>query len=117
MIHVASPVKEEGTDDELTKPAVEGTKAILEACVEYGVKKCVITSSMLTVYSSDNIKDLYTEEDYAPADGKTHSPYTKSKILAELYGRNFMKSLPSDSNLEIMTIHPGLITGRYEVLH
>ena len=112
MIHVASPFKEEGTDDEFMKPAVEGTKAVLEACVTYGVKKCIITSSMATVSSPDNVKDLYTEDDFAPAEGKYTSPYSKSKILAEQYVREFIKNLPNDSNLEIVTMHPGLITGK-----
>jgi nucleoside-diphosphate-sugar epimerase len=96
----------------MVKPAVEGTKAVLEACVEYGVKKCIITASLATVYSSDNVKDLYTEEDFCPIDGKYQTPYTKSKILAEKCVRDFIKSQSSDSKLEIVTIHPGLITGK-----
>jgi nucleoside-diphosphate-sugar epimerase len=110
---VASPFKEGGSDDEFIKPAVEGTKAILEGCVEYGVKKCIITSSMVAVYGSDNIKDLYTEEDFNPKDGQYLTPYAKSKIMADLFAIEFRKNLPSDCPLEIVSIHPGFITGKF----
>lgn len=98
-------------DEDIIPPAVNGTKALLEGCKEHGVKKCIITSSMITVQTGDNIKDLYTESDFAPSDGKYLSPYAKSKVFAEKATWEFHKALPEDCPLEIVTIHPGLITG------
>ena len=104
------------SEDEMIKPAVEGTKALLEACLEFGIKKCIITSSMVTVMGADNIKNSYGEEDFVPGNGKYLSPYGKSKVLAEQCCREFMKTVPPDSPLEIITIHPGFITGKPESL-
>jgi hypothetical protein len=68
---------------------------------------------MLAVYGSDNIKDVYTEEDFIPADGKYLDPYTKSKVLADLFSIDFRKNLPPYCPLEIISIYPGLITGSF----
>ena len=67
---------------------------------------------MITVFGGDNIKDRYTEADFSPADGKSIGSYAKSKILAEQCIIDFRKIIPSDSPLEIITIHPGLVTGK-----
>lgn len=53
MIHVASPFPAESpkNEDEVIKPAVEGTKNVLEACVNAGcVKRVVVTSSCAAIY-------------------------------------------------------------------
>lgn len=113
MLHVASPFTESTKEDELIPPAVNGTQAVLDACLESGVKKCIITSSMVTVYGSDNIQAEYNETHFNPADGKYLTPYIKSKILAEKYVHDFRAKVPADSPLKLITIHPGLITGRH----
>jgi dihydroflavonol-4-reductase len=99
------------TEEEICRPAIEGTRAILEGCKENGVKKCVFTASMVTVMGPDNIKTHYNDTDFAPADGDNATPYAKSKILAEKCIWDFHKNLPENSPLEIVTIHPGFIFG------
>ena len=117
MIHVASPFIMDGVkDEEIIPPAVDGTKALLEGCKEYGVKKCIITSSMITVQSGDNVKTFYNDTDFVPTDGKHLGPYAKSKVFAEKATWNFHKALPPDCPLEIVTIHPGFITGKNQCL-
>ena len=54
MIHVASPFPNENPRDEMEviRPAVEGTKNVLEACAKTkgAVKRVVLTSSGATIY-------------------------------------------------------------------
>lgn len=54
MIHVASPFPNENPRDEMEviRPAVEGTKNVLEACAKTKgtVKRVVLTSSGATIY-------------------------------------------------------------------
>ena len=62
VIHVASPFPSTPpkTEDEVITPAVEGTKNILEACSKSGsVKRVVITSSVVTIYSMFYITAIF----------------------------------------------------------
>ena len=50
VVHTASPVVfNPKTDDDVIKPAVDGTHAVMKACTVSGVKRCVVTSSMAAV--------------------------------------------------------------------
>ena len=57
VVHTASPfpAKPPKNEDDLIKPAVEGTKAVLNACRKYNVKRLVVTSSIAAIldYSRD----------------------------------------------------------------
>ena len=47
VVHTASPFQiSYNTEDDLIKPAVEGTLAVLNACKANKVKRVVITSSL-----------------------------------------------------------------------
>lgn len=51
MIHTASPSSIIlDVEDEVVKPAVEGTNAVLKACTQHGVKRLVVTSSGGTIF-------------------------------------------------------------------
>lgn len=113
VIHVASPFALQGGLDAFVKPAVEGTNTVLQACLDFGIKRLIVTASMITVYGANNIKEKYTEADFSPPEGKNITPYGKSKIMAENCIIEFRKKIPNDSPLEIITIHPGFITGNF----
>lgn len=51
MMHVASPFPATAAtaEDEVVKPAVEGTQAVLKACQQAKVKRVVLTSSVVAV--------------------------------------------------------------------
>ena len=51
VLHMASPVLLGGAEsvDEYIKPAVQGTKAVMEVCLKHQVKRVVYTSSNLCV--------------------------------------------------------------------
>ena len=60
VIHVASPVpdmKKKQTADELIRPAVDGTLAIMEGALQSKtVKRVVITSSLAAMHATKNYK-------------------------------------------------------------
>ena len=51
MLHVASPIPPSVPKDEndLIKPAVEGTQNVINACLKNKIKRLIFTSSCLTV--------------------------------------------------------------------
>ena len=102
----------EGTEDQIVKPALDGTRAVLKACRDFGLKKCIFTSSIAAIGSADNIKEVYDENDWADEKSKYASNYVKSKILSEKLVWKFRDLLPKDSNLELVSINPGFVIGK-----
>jgi len=82
--HTASPfpVAVSKNENDLIRPAVEGTLNVLKACAANNVKKVVLTSSCAAIlsYGTKN-KVHYTEDDWC--DITTVPAYQKSKTLAE----------------------------------
>ena len=68
-MHTASPfpLKVPKNHDEIIKPAVEGTIAVMKACHKHGVKRLVITSSDAAVSDKRpaDIKAVYTADDWS----------------------------------------------------
>ena len=88
VVHVASPFFNSANEADVVRPAVNGTLAVMKACQQAHVRRCVITSSVAAV-------TLMAEAD-KPADNRyneTHwsnpyrpegmGAYFKSKVLAE----------------------------------
>lgn len=82
VLHIASPIPPgiPKDENEIIKPAVEGTVNVLEAALKNKVKKVVVTSSCLAIFLGNEDK-LNTEEDWSDVAKSAH--YPKSKILAE----------------------------------
>lgn len=86
IVHTASPFPMTGhtlSDDEVIKPAVEGTLAALRAAHKNKVKRVVITSSCVSIITvkPENFKDPFTEADFS--DDDVGDAYERSKTLAE----------------------------------
>jgi dihydroflavonol-4-reductase len=113
IVHTASPfpLTPPKNEDELIKPAVEGTLAALKGAEKFGVKRVVITSSLAAVYAiSPSLKKTqYSEHDWS--DPKVAKAYDKSKTLAEKAAWDFVKALPDDKKIELATINPGWVLG------
>lgn len=121
VIHLASPFtfKVNNYEEELMKPAVEGTTTILKACLHSEVKRIVITSSFAAIY--DAAKGLqphkvYTEKEFSPLtyeDGvNAKDPgmaYRASKSVAEKAAWDFIKQ--QDANFDISVICPSMVFG------
>ena len=96
VLHTASPfVLTPKTEDELVKPAVQGTLAVLEACAkkDSSVKRVVLTSSVQSILYGDLSKvyngHTFTEKDWTVVENVEN--YTKSKTLAEKAAWDFLK--------------------------
>lgn len=114
IVHVASPfpLAPPEHEDDLVKPAVEGTTSVMNAAIAAGAKKVVLTSSVVSIamgHPAD--KKEFTEEDWTmPENFKApdFAAYAKSKTLAEKKAWEMVKG---HDGLELVTINPGLVTG------
>jgi nucleoside-diphosphate-sugar epimerase len=112
VLHVASPIhlalpKHE---DDMIRPAVDGTLRVLKAAKEAGVKRVVMTSNFGAVgYSHTDRTTQITEEDWTDPKQKNLSAYNKSKVMAERAAWDFIKKEGGD--LELSVINPVGIFG------
>ena len=116
VIHVASPFPSKIPRDEndIIRPAVNGTLNVLRACSEAGcVKRVVLTSSIAAVSSgmngNGNPEHVYTEEDWSPDDNC--APYEKSKLRAEQAAWDFVETLEESKRFEFAVVNPGVVLG------
>lgn len=116
VIHCASPFPstQPSSPDDVIKPAVDGTKTVLQACADAGtVKRVVLTSSVAAVHGEMIMEEgkEYTEGDWTNTDSISLDVYSKSKTLAERAAWDFVKELPGDKKFELAVINPGLVFG------
>jgi len=109
VFHVASPIPPSVPKDEndLIIPAVEGTLNVLEAAVQKGVKKVVVTSSCLTVVIGLPPGKVGTEEDWSKEE--YCAAYPKSKVRAEKAAWDFYEK--NKDKIEVATVLPSLVFG------
>jgi nucleoside-diphosphate-sugar epimerase len=113
VLHVASPFPNRVPEheDELIRPAKEGTLRVLRAAADAGVRRVVLTSSLAAVsggHPHDNSR-VFTEEDWSIVEACP--PYPKSKTLAERAAWEFVAGLPGDAPMELCAINPGAVLG------
>lgn len=119
VLHVASPFPSEAPKDEneLIKPAVEGTKRVLTACAQEvlrnrKLKRVVLTSSIAAVHGeTTEDQELYTEKDWSDVDSKRMDAYPRSKTLAEKAAWQLVKNLPENQRFELAVVNPGFVFG------
>jgi nucleoside-diphosphate-sugar epimerase len=118
VAHVASPfiIGEPKDENDLIRPAVEGTLSVLRACRRNKVKRVVITSSIAAienVHPDKEPKDNYfSEENWSDPDRPAGmSAYAKSKVLAERAAWDYVAKLPEDEKIELTVINPGFVVG------
>ncbi|MCX8529263.1 MAG: aldehyde reductase [Rhodoluna sp.] len=114
LIHSASPFPIASPKDEndLVRPAVEGTLRALRAAHKAGVKRVILTSSVAAIYGND-LPAGKTEFDETMWSDPNHIvgrvAYTKSKTLAEKAAWDYIAS--DAPELELTTINPVLVAG------
>lgn len=112
VLHLASPIfhHKPKHEDELIQPALQGTRRVLKAARDAGVKRVVMTSNFGAVgYSHRDPNQPITEADWTNPEQKGLSPYNKSKVLAERAAWDFMAS--EGGTLELSVINPMGIFG------
>ena len=116
VYHVASPFPAAQPRDEndLIRPAVEGTLNVLKACSEDGnVKRVVLTSSIAAVsngLNGENGKE-YTETDWS--NEANCGAYEKSKLKAERAAWDYVEKLEEGKKFELAVINPAVVIGPF----
>ncbi|CAE7564970.1 CCR1 [Symbiodinium natans] len=115
VLHTASPFYfKGGSEEKLVRPAVEGTRNVLNSCHRLGVKKVALTSSTASVYTNYGslpADHVYTAEDFSPADvlREKENWYCLSKLLAEQLAWDMSKEPGCPFQLTVLI--PTLIWG------
>jgi dihydroflavonol-4-reductase len=113
VLHVASPFPAAQPRDEqdLIRPAVQGTLRVLRSAANGGVRRFVQTSSMVAVmYGHPRSRTApYTEADWTLVDAPGVTAYGKSKTLAERAAREFAGK--DGSGMHYSSVNPGLVLG------
>lgn len=113
VLHIASPFfsKEPKDENEYIKPAVEGTQRALKAAKKAGIKRVVLTSSMVAMMGDAKGVININQDSWTNVKAKRVSAYLKSKTLAEQSAWDFIKTQEGNNKLELVTIHPGPVYG------
>jgi len=112
VLHVASPFVLEIPDDEneLIKPAVDGTLRVLKSCRDNRVDKVVLTSSFAAISYGHKDKKVFDESDWSNTESSIGA-YAKSKTLAEKAAWDFMDNLSDEEKFELSVMNPVAVTG------
>ena len=112
VLHVASPyiTTEPKDPNTLIRPAVDGTMRALKAAKKSGVKRIVITSSVVSMLGDADKSININENTWSNVDARNLSSYAKSKTLAEKSAWEFIES-QEDPKLELTVINPGPVFG------
>jgi len=117
VIHTASPFKVSGVKNpinELIKPALDGTKNVLEQVNKtQSVSRVVLTSSVVAIYG-DAIElkqanvEAFDESMWNATSNEDHQPYPYSKTVAE---KEAWKIHDAQDRWSMVVINPGFIMG------
>lgn len=113
VLHVASPYigSQPKDENDLIKPAVEGTLRALKAAKQAGIKRMVITSSMVAMLGDANGSKDLNQESWTNVNAKYATAYLKSKTLAEQAAWDFIKNQEGQDKLELVVVNPGPVYG------
>jgi nucleoside-diphosphate-sugar epimerase len=106
VLHVASPLPENLPKDEneIIRPAREGTLRVLRTARDAGVKRVVLTSSFGAIgYGQKQRTKTFDETDWSDPNGELTS-YVKSKTLAERAAWEFIEK--EGNGLELSVVNP-----------
>ena len=95
VLHVASPVHlgAVADEDEVIRPAREGTLRVLRAARDAGVRRVVLTSAFHAVgFGHPHDRGPFTEDDWTVLDGPGVDAYGRSKVLAERAAWEFART-------------------------
>ena len=113
VLHVASPFIniEPKDENEYIRPAVDGTMRALKAAKKAGVKRVVLTSSMVSMLEDADKSINIDYNSWTNVKAKNVSAYAKSKTLAERSAWDFVKNQNKKNPMELSVVNPGPVFG------
>ena len=113
VMHVASPFinKEPKDENELIRPAVDGTMRALNAAKKAGIKRVVLTSSMVSMLGDADKSIKVNSKSWTNVSAKNVSTYAKSKTLAEQAAWDYINAQTDASPMELSVVNPGPVFG------
>jgi dihydroflavonol-4-reductase len=113
VLHAASPFPpvQPKDPDELIVPARDGALRVLRAALDAGVERVAMTSSIAAIRSDreSSAAAPYTESDWTDGADTSHTPYVRSKTIAEQAAWDCVRAAGAEDRLT--TINPGAIIG------
>jgi dihydroflavonol-4-reductase len=112
LMHTASPfpIANPKHESEVIEPAVDGTLRALRAAENNGIKRVVLTSSVIAIMGGRK-QGTITPAQWTDLQAKNISTYAKSKTLAEQAAWDFIKDSEADNIPELVSINPGGVFG------
>lgn len=107
--HTASPMIQSDDPDEVIVPARDGTRRVLRAARDAGVRRVVLTSSFAAVGYSPKPGTEYTEADWTDPDMPGLPAYPLSKVIAERTAWDFIEH--EGDGTELVVVNPTFILG------
>ena len=109
LMHTASPfpMSQPSNEDDVIRPAVDGTLRALRAAQEAGTTRVVLTSSVVAIEANDK-PNPKSPADWTDINHPRASAYYKSKTLAEKAAWDFVADHPE---MQLTTINPSLVLG------
>ena len=113
VMHVASPFIniEPKDENEYIRPAVDGTMRALNAAKSAGIKRVVLTSSMVSMLENADKSIKVDSESWTNVKAKNVSAYAKSKTLAEWAAWDFINAQTDATPMELSVVNPGPVFG------
>jgi nucleoside-diphosphate-sugar epimerase len=114
VLHVASPfpITEPKDPEDVIRPAREGALRVLRAARDAGVKRVVLTSSVVAItlpWPEAPLGHVFTEKDWTNPERPDISTYVRSKTLAERAAWDFVKSEAKAPELTV--VNPAFVLG------
>jgi dihydroflavonol-4-reductase len=111
VLHTASPVPVGAPrrDADVIRPALEGTRRVMQAAARAGIGQVVVTSSIAAVLNPPG-KDptaLFTAADWTDTRNPAVRAYARAKTLAEREARH----IAAESGIRLATLNPGVVFG------
>lgn len=111
LVHTASPfpMTQPKNEEDIIRPAVDGTERALRGAIDAGVSRIVMTSSVVAIEATDKPDGTpYDEDDWTDPDHPRATAYYKSKTLAERAAWDIVERTPG---IGLTTINPALVLG------
>lgn len=112
VLHIAAPLLLKGNKKTITTPMLQGTDALLKACVEFKVKRCVLTSTTSAIINPNDIKEVYDERDWYNIEKKSSGTNTRAKVTMERNAWKYYHNLGRDCKFQLVVLCPGFVVGK-----